>query len=335
MGFRPISAEEPIAASFVSLCVFETRGIALQSVAPLVSSGAIDGVDYGIGVGGKLNETCRALTGDEYVDDEEAWAKEKGTEGPFLLIKIGPTRVYTAATGQVKTESDGSLTTYDSFPGPRADLARLEAVALPRVITSLSCSLAAPDEYLELRKLDRASAGRTDKGLTVHDIRMLVSASAYASRGTSPGAIAAGLKESVSSAPRINTKAARFFMLGMAEDDELKKFLYFFLALEIETHAVFARIDQARALQKLLDPALTPLPSALALLKRQTDQIRNLFDRFVWNSVCAWSDISEADVQQFKGLKTARDEIAHGTLTEPPGDYPRQAQRLARKLLRL
>ena len=37
----------------------------------------------------------------------------------------------------------------------------------------------------------------------------------------------------------------------------------------------------------------------------------------------------------FKQLKTARDDIAHGTLTEPPGGYARQAQQLARKVLRL
>lgn len=145
----------------------------------------------------------------------------------------------------------------------------------------------------------------------------------------------AGLQSTVALAPRINIKAARFFVLGMAEDDDLKKFLYFFLALEVETHAAFGHIDHARALQQLLDPASTPLPAALALLKRQADQIRNLFDRFVWNAACAWSGITEADVQQFKQLKTARDDIAHGKLTVPPGGYAHQAQQLARKVLRL
>lgn len=56
-----------------------------------------------------------------------------------------------------------------------------------------------------------------------------------------PEVLVAGLQDTVLSAPRINIKAARFFSLGMAEDD-LKKFLYFFLALEVETHAVFGRI---------------------------------------------------------------------------------------------
>lgn len=335
MGFRPFAAGESVSASFVSLSVYETRGIALQSPAPLVTVGTVAGVNYSLGIGAALNETCHAVSGDAYVDDENAWKKEKGTNGPFLLIQIGPTPVYTVTIGQFKTESDGTLTTYESFPALRSDLAALEAAALPRLVTSLSCSLCAPDQYLELRKLDRVSAGRTDIGQTVHDIRFIFSGSAYGSRGTPPEVLVAGLQDTVAQAPRINIKAARFFTLGMAEDDDLKKFLYFFLALEVETHAVFGRIDHSLAIQQLLDPASTPLPAALALLKRQTDQIRNLFDRFVWNAASAWSGITEADVQQFKLLKTARDDIAHGTLTEPPSGYALQAQQLARKVLRL
>lgn len=334
MGFRPLAAGESIAASFVCLTVYEIHGMALQHPAPLVNAGQVAGVSYSIGIGAALSETCHALAGDAYVDDEQAWAKEKGASGPFLLIQIGPTPIYTATAGRVKTESDGSLTTYESFPALRADLAALEAVALPRLVASLSCSLAAPDQYLELKRLDRVSVGRTDRNLKIHDIRIVISASAYVSRGTPPDTLAAGLQDAVSLVPRVNMKAARFFALGMAEDDDLKKFLYFFLALEVETHAVFGRIDHALALRQLLDPASTALPAALALLKRQTDQMRSLFDRFVWNAACAWHGITEADVQQFKDLKTARDDIAHGTITEPPVGYPRQAQQLARKILR-
>jgi hypothetical protein len=225
------------------------------------------------------------------------------------------------------------LTTYESFPALRADLADLETAALPRLVTSLSCSLAAPDQYFELRKLDRIFVGRTDTGQTIHDIRFIVSASAIHAPVMLPEVLATRLQNTVTLAPRINIKAARFFTLGMAEDDDLKKFLYFFLALEVETHAVFRRVDHAQALQQLLDPASPPLPAALALLTRQTDQMRNLFDRFVWNAACTWSGITEADVQQFKLLKSARDDIAHGTATEPPAGYARQAQQLAQKVL--
>jgi hypothetical protein len=47
---RPFAAGEFIAASFVSLTVYETRGIAPQSAPPLVIAGAVKGVSYATGI---------------------------------------------------------------------------------------------------------------------------------------------------------------------------------------------------------------------------------------------------------------------------------------------
>lgn len=334
MGFRPFEVGESISASFVSISVYEARGIALQSGAPEITAGAVGNANYRIGIGAKLNETCNAVAGDTYVEDEGAWIKEKGSSGPFLIIQLGPTQLYTITEGRIKTENDGSATTLDSFPGLRTDLASLETTALPPLVTSLTCQLAEPNQYLELRKLDRASVGRTTSGQVLHNIRFEISAQAYVSRGIPPEAVLDGLKGAVALAPRLNTKAARFFALGMAEEDDLKKFLYFFLALEVETHAVFGRIDHAQALRKLLDPASPPIPTAIALLQRQADQLRNLFDRFVWCAACTWTGITDADVAQFKTLKDTRDDIAHGTIAGPPGGSAQLVQQLARRVLR-
>jgi hypothetical protein len=334
MGFRPFEVGQSIGASFVSVSVYEARGIALQSVTPQITAGTIADVKYRVGVGAKLNETCHAVTGDAYVEDEGAWNKEKGSSGPFLMIQLGPTQPYTITEGQFKTEKDGSVTTFDSFPRLRTDLVSLEAAALPPLVTSLTCQLAEPNQYLELHKLDRASVGRTTSGKVLHDIRLEMSAHGYVSRGLPPDALSVGLNGAAALAPRLNAKAARFFALGMAEEDELKKFLYFFLALEVETHAVFGRIEHAQALRKLLDPASPPIPTAVALLQRQADQLRNLFDRFVWCAACVWAGITDADVDQFKRLKATRDDIAHGTIAEPPGGSAQLAQQLARKVLR-
>jgi hypothetical protein len=86
MGFRPFAEGESVSASFVSLSVYETRGITLQSPSPLVNAGTVGKVNYSLGIGAALNDTCHAITGDTYVDDESAWTKEKGTNGPFLLV---------------------------------------------------------------------------------------------------------------------------------------------------------------------------------------------------------------------------------------------------------
>jgi hypothetical protein len=334
MGLRPFAPQESVSASFVCIVVYEMRGVALQSPGTSVSFGEVKGVSYRLGIGPAVNETCRAVSGDVFVDDESAWAKDKSAVGPFLIVQLGPTSVYTATTGYIGEEFDGALTTHDAFPELRADLAALEEEALPRLVTSISCSLCPPDQYLELRKIDRVSVGRTGTGKAVHDLRFVVSASAYGSRGVSPELVLSGLEGAMALAARVNAKAARFFALGMAEEVELKRFLYFFLALEVETHAVFGRIDHSLAVERLLGPGSNALPSASAILKKQVEQMRNLVDRFVWNATCVWSGITEADIDQFKLLKSARDGIAHGTLAEAPVGYAIRAQQLARKLLR-
>ena len=334
MGFRPVETGESITASFSSVSVYEARGIALQAGTTEGASGTIAGVNYHIAVGAGLNDTCMALANDVYVEGEDDWKKERGCSGPFVLIQLGPTQPYTITTGQIKTENDGSTTTFDSFPRLRSDLANFEAAALPPLLTSLTCLLGGPDRHVELRKIDRASTGRTDAGQVLHDVRLQFSGTAFVSQGLPAPQLAASLQAATTLAPQLNTKAARFFALGVGEDDELKKFLYFFLALEVQTHAVFGRIDHAGAIQTLTNPALPPKPSAVALLQRQADQLRNLYDRFVWCAACAWSGIDDADVAQFKKLKTARDDIAHGSASEPPPSYATLAKQLAKKVLR-
>ncbi|MCA6215066.1 hypothetical protein KGA65_00780 [Ideonella sp. B7] len=131
----------------------------------------------------------------------------------------------------------------------------------------------------------------------------------------------------------LNAKAARFFALGLAEKDQLKRFLYFFLTLEVETHAVYGRIDHASKLSKLLSENCAHGPATKKLLQTQVDSLKNLYDRFVWCATCIWSELDETDISQFKLLKGARDDIAHGTTAEPPVGFARQAELLARKVL--
>ncbi len=335
MGFRPFDPGESITAAFVSISVYETRGITIQpGVVETIASGTVAGVAYRLAVGAGVNDTCEALADDSFVEDEDVWKKDMQCSGPFALLQLGPTQPHTVTAGHIKTEQDGSTTTFDSFPALRSELAQLESAALPPLLTSLNCSLGDPDRIVELRKIDRISVGHTDAGSVVRDIRIQFSGKAFVSVGIAATKLAADVQAVAILAPKLNAKAARFFALGLAENDELKSFLYFFLAIEVQTHATFGRIDHAQAITNLAASASPAAPSLLALLQRQTDQLRNLFDRFVWCAAFGWIGVTDADVAQFKNLKAARDDIAHGSTSEPPAGYARQAQQLARKILR-
>jgi hypothetical protein len=131
----------------------------------------------------------------------------------------------------------------------------------------------------------------------------------------------------------LNKRAAGFFALGVGEVDQLKKFLYFFLSLEIETHAVFGRIKHRAFLESAIAERQSARTAAIALLERQVSGLGNLLDCFAWCAASSWPHLNDEDVETFKRLKDARDAIAHGRASEPPQGYARSPELLAHKVL--
>ena len=335
MGFRDLVARGGLTASFMSVTVFEARGITLAEGFADAREARIAGADYRIALSKTINAGCQRLIGDDFAESESEWLKEVKATGPFVLIAVGPTAFIECEAGRMMRMPGGSITTYDSFPSLRETLKLLEDRVLPPVVATLTLALNEPDRYVALRRLARASAGRTPVGDTVHDIRMDVRGEITVSRALDEMRAVEALDTSVKRAPQLHQRAAKYFSLGTAEDDQLKKFLYFFLSLEVETHAVFGRIDHARKLQDqvLRAGAGAPRPSAATLITRDIAKWENLFDRFVWCATCAWSGIADEDIKLFKELKSARDAIAHGRASEPPAGFARKAELLAHKIL--
>ena len=333
MGFREFTDDKALAASFSSVTVYEVRGIDLSCGSKQVLDSAVVNTSYRLAFSASVNEGCFALMGDTFTDDEDEWSKEKKCQGPFVLLLVGPTAEHTCNAGHVLVEGDGRLTTYDCFPQAKADLALLELKVIASVVSALTCVLNEHGQYVALRKIERASFGRSSSGTVVRDIRMELRAESHTAYKLPQLALAEKLQAAAALASAINQKASRFFALGLAEKDQLKRFLYFFLALEIETHATFGRIDHADALKKMLDGTSTNSQSTRRLLQTQVHQLKNLYDRFVWCAACVWIKLDESDISQFKVLKGARDDIAHGSASEPPPGFARQTELLAHKIL--
>lgn len=333
MGFRKLQDAEEISATFSSITVYEARGIALAPGVTEVIESQVLGFNYQLAVSASVNEACTALYGDNFTDNEEDWKKQNKTNGPFILVQLGPTGEYKCTNGHINIEEDGSVTTYDCFPDAKEKLKHLESKALSPIISALTCVLNEETRYVALRKIERASVGRTIAGVVVRDIRMEFQAEAYGSYNLSAPQLTEKLDIAKNLTSVLNSKASRLFALALAEEDQLKRFLYFFLALEVETHAVFGRIDHAAGLTKMLDGAHMPGESTVKLLQTQVDKLKNLYDRFVWCASCKWPNVKESDLAQFKLLKKARDDIAHGSASEPPQGYARLAELLAHKVL--
>ncbi len=159
------------------------------------------------------------------------------------------------------------------------------------------------------------------------------SAYGYTSIAASAETVHAGLAGVVAQAPKLNVKVSRFFKLAMFEEDDLKRFLYFFLALEVKTHATFADTDHLAHIDSLLPISSLTGQSAAALLQRHTGNMKNLRDRFVWCAFCVWTSITDDDVKEFKRLKDIRDAIAHGSIGAPPSEAVVSIKALTIKVL--
>lgn len=335
MGFREIVDKGDLTASFTSVTVYEVRGITLPEGFAEVRKARINGADYRIALSKGVNLGCQRLIDDDFTESEPEWLKEVKASGPFVLVAVGPTDFIVCEAGRMMRMPDGDITTYDSFPSVRETLKSLEDRVLPPVIAALTLALNEPDRYVALRSLARGSAGRTSEGSMLHDIRLDAHIEMTVSRALGEVQAIEVLDAAVERGPKLRRRAAKYFALGTAEDDQLKRFLFFFLSLEVETHAVFGRINHASFLGSLAlrDDTCTPRPSTTALITRDVSKWDNLFDRFVWCATCAWPKLIDDDINLFKELKNARDAIAHGRKSEPPSGFARQAELLAHKVL--
>lgn len=334
-GFIDVIEKGSLSARFISVTVYEALGIFLPEGFAEMRQARVAEVDYQICLASSVNSGCQRLIGDDFTESEPEWRKEVKSTGPFVLVAVGPTESVECEAGRMMRMPDGSITTYNSFPSIRETLELVEDRVLPPVISALTIALNSPDHYVTLRKLARVSVGRTPEGTLIHDIRFDFYGEMTVSRHIGEQEAIEVLAATVERAPSLHQRAAKYFLLGTAEKDQLKKFLYFFLSLEVETHSVFGRIDHATAVHRqfLSDGTGNPPPSIFALMTRDISKWNNLFDRFVWCATCKWPNLVVDDITLFKTLKKARDDIAHGKASEPPSGFARQAELLAHKVL--
>jgi hypothetical protein len=331
MGFRPLSSAELISARFHALHVYAIQGVVVGEASLPARIGAIAGRPYQLAVGASVNAVCRTLVDDDLADSEQEWQKQHKCTPPYLVVHLGPTEEHNFAGTHAKMD-EPTISTYDGFPRARGELHAWAEEVLPSLFAGLASSFSLHDQPVKFVPTDRVFYGITIDGRTVIDTRVSVSASAYGSTRLSAEQAAERLASAMNIASGMKQKVARFFHLALHEDDPLKRFLYFFLAIEIETHATFSTIDHARQFSSLVLPPAHVAVTTQAFFDGQRQKWTNLMDRFVWCVICAWPHLSDLDAEEFKRLKTIRDEIAHGSLATPPADAVRAVEKLAAKL---
>lgn len=331
MGFRRIAEGELIVAAFHSLHVYEAQGFTVDQATALSARGAVSGTVYTVAVGSSVNELSRALVADDFAADDVAWAKEHRCTPPYVLVHFGPTAQHSCVSGHIKEEGS-SLTTFDSFAAAKVELRSIESRVLPSLVTALTCAFSSLENHVRFRAVSREVFGLTPDGVVLHDVRLEAKASAYVSKKLPTDSLHASVNRTTLLAAAINPKVSRFFHLALEEDDPLKRFLYFFLSIEIETHAVFFSIDHSAHIARLLNSQERVRTASTSFFEGQRERWTTLKDRFIWCALCVWTHVSDSDIDEFKRLKNIRDDIAHGSIAELPAESVRAAEKLAAKL---
>lgn len=331
MGFSPLPTGQAISGVFNALHAYEIRGFIAETEAISPISGIVAGCSYSLSVGSSINAICRQLVQDDFADSEEEWQTEHKCTPPYLIVHLGPTGEHQISGSHVK-EENRVITTYDGFQTAREELAEVGERVLPSLLSALSCRFSSHNQPVRFIPIDRAFFGVTSDSRIILDFRMVGNMSAYVSSKLDTAQLEDRLSAGISLASSMNRKVARFFQLALDETDPVKKFLYFFLAIEIETHATFSRIDHADNFSRFISAPTRVASSILDFFDGQRHKWTNLREKFVWCVLCAWTHLSDSDVEEFKRLKKVRDDIAHGTISTPPGSAVIAAEILAAKL---
>jgi hypothetical protein len=329
--FQSLPSSQTLAAEFHSIHVYEVQGFTLEAPSLDPVSGTLEGLGYALSVGASVNAICLKMVGDKYVESEEAWQAEHKCTPPYLVVHLGPTTKHESIITHAKNEGR-TITTYSRFPAAKAELREIEGKVLPPLLSALACRFSSNESAAHFLPTDHAVFGITLDNRTVLDFSLHSSAQLTLSSKLEAPEVEQRLASGVTLARAMNPKVARFFQLALDDDDPLKKFLYFFLAIEIETHATFRKIDHAKNFSLLITAPDRVAVSTHEFFDAHRQRWTNLRDRFVWCVLSVWTHLCDADVEEFVRLKSIRDEIAHGSLATPPHSAVVGAQKLASKL---
>lgn len=333
IGYRKMTAEESITAEFFSLCTFKVTGLYFKERTAIDAAGIIDGVAYRVALGSSVNALSQLLIGENLVEgeDEEDWAERHKCSAPYLMINIGPSNPHTVTEGYIQFDGN-NFSTHDCFNQAKEEIKKYELTVLPNVLTALACSFSEIHDLANFRRIERNIYGKTLEGKTFKDIRFAFSGSGSTITALDELSAAKSLNQATLLASEISPKISKFFELALEEEDLLKRFLYFFLTVERQTHSTFGSLDIPESVYMATKNNDKVGAEFLDFLTAQSKKWTTLSDRFVWCAISVWTHLTNDDVQNFKKIKGVRDKLAHGEIATPSMEDVMSVERLAKKL---
>ncbi|MBI3547295.1 MAG: hypothetical protein HY081_12005 [Gammaproteobacteria bacterium] len=338
MGFELIPHNVHIEAYFKSINVYEIRGITFDNNSHFVPGelkSVAKNVSFSIGDG--VNAVCEALIGDKFSEDEEKWRLETKSTPPYLIVLTSLTEFAICRHGYWKHENN-EIITHNCFTEAKKSLQKLEHTKTSALVTSLSAAFSSVDRPVFFLPLSREVFAETNHGKRLRDFRFSFSAEGYVSSSVTSETVSIKFESALKIFEKLHPKVGYFFDQAIREKDNLKRFIYYFLVIEIYTHSIFNKMEDSfkvsdmRNLPDRIEKSVTELLISQLLV----DQVesKNLLQRFIWCAIIRWNEIDDSDIDVFKLLKNTRNSIYHGEEVIETSLPIHQAQSLALKLLR-
>lgn len=319
MGYETMGPSECLRGTFTRIEIFSIQGMALETTSLAPISENINGVRFKLGFGSSLNEVCRQLIENDYVDDEEQWKKDTRSRAPFMILLFGPTDEHIGTGTHFQNHGD-IIATYDSFQKAKQELSRQVDAVVPSLLASLSINFANEEHKLSFPHCQSTVSGKTPDGKKILDLKFDISATVIVSRSMHEAELSKILASSFSMAKRIDNDIAHFYYNGLNESDPLKRFLNFFLFIERSIHQTFKKIDHDVGASNLLSQHEHVSIYGKKLFNTQRNSWSDLRSRFIWCIMHKWIHLTDLDGENFDHLKGVRDNISHGAISEPKSE---------------
>jgi hypothetical protein len=336
MGFDLSEDGETIDGRFYRLEVFEILGAkiqesSLQKETILISQSS---APVSVSLGSSLNAVCHTVSGEEYVENESQWRKEKSCSGSIMIIAIGPTDFYSREVRFRKYEN-GQILTFDAFHDAKNELQQMSDSIIPQIVSAFSSALWTDDTSVRLLRKDICIYGRTADNLTIQDMRITMNANLSITRVVNAERAASELRRSLQTASKVDAKFAEFMHLGLIESNATLKFLSLFLFVERAIHKTFGLVNHRKALAELASGSQISPKSLEKLLGAHRATWSGLLERFTWCAITRWRNLDDADIEEFAQLKKLRDKFSHGELRSIDDGNANRMETFAKKVFRV
>lgn len=196
--------------------------------------------------------------------------------------------------------------------------------------------LSAENDSLQLRRLDGDVYLVGESGKPMYSLGISISGKAYSSRQTTDEVVEKTRKHFSSLA--IDSSLSRVYKLyiqGVSrENDELRRFMFSWSALEILINKVFSEYEKL-FIQNLL--GADPVNNAQRYFDRVRDVMKEkyrIMDKFIVIAACIGKDSVEADIEEFGKIKKIRDTLLHGEIMDEKSLPVAETVRLLWKYMR-